>query len=109
MPNHDPVKAKLRAALLDASPWCLDADALAAWLETNWVQEKGATDKDPREQKRRRNLIQQLAGASGRDSTDLQHAAKMRGPAVARGGPRRFQRLWARPHATACEAGGRPS
>ena len=66
MPNNDPVKAKLRAALRDAPPWCLDADALAAWLETNWVQqEEGAPDNAPREQKRRRNLARQLEGTSG--------------------------------------------
>ena len=64
--DNDPVKAKLFAALRDAPPWCLDADALATWLETNWVQqEEGAPDKAPHEQKRRRDLAQHLADTSG--------------------------------------------
>ena len=67
MLTDDPAESKLRRAVRDASPWCLDAIALANWLEENWVRqdEQVSSDEGMREQQRRRDIVRRLAGTNG--------------------------------------------
>ena len=62
----DSAETKLHRAVRDAPPWCLDANALATWLESNWVrQDDDASNGGLREKQRRRALAQRLVGTNG--------------------------------------------